>query len=149
MKGNVSGADETKLSFQLYTVDTCAMQLTGRELLWNTQPAVADQATVPLVAGATRTVPLTPRPGFTTGVAAASVTAGQTATFTVAATGAPTFQWSVKAPGATAWTPIAGATGTSYTTPATVIGDSGAQYRCVATNATGQASSAAVLTVTP
>jgi hypothetical protein len=149
MKGNVSGSDETKLSFQLYTVDTCAMQLTGRELLWNTQPAAADQATVPVVAGASRTVPLTPRPGFTTPAAPQSVAAGATATFTLVASGAPTFQWSSKAPGATAWTAIPGATAASYTTPVTVVGDSGTQYRCLATNASGQASSVATLTVTP
>jgi hypothetical protein len=147
MKGDLSATDETKLSFQLYVVDTCAMLLTGREILWNTQPTAADQAAVPLVVGAARTVPLTPRPGFTTAALPQAVAVGATATFSVAATNAPSLQWQSRASGASGWTTIAGATGPSYTTPTAVAGDSGTQFRCLATNASGQASSAATLTV--
>jgi acid phosphatase type 7 len=35
MKGNVSKADETKLSFQLISIDSAAQKLTVREVLWN------------------------------------------------------------------------------------------------------------------
>jgi hypothetical protein len=35
MKGNLSATDETLLSFQLFTVDSCSMQLTAREFRWN------------------------------------------------------------------------------------------------------------------
>ncbi len=69
---------------------------------------------------------------------------GQTKTFTVAASGAApiTYQW--KKDGVT----IGGATSTSYTTPATVIGDHGADFTCVVTNGSGSiTSSAAELTV--
>ncbi|MBP1773912.1 MAG: uncharacterized protein H6P99_3075 [Holophagaceae bacterium] len=75
-----------------------------------------------------------------------SVQAGATATFSVTATGtAPlTYQWKK---GGTA---IAGATSASYTTPATVVGDSGSSFTVTVTNAAGSlTSSAAVLTVTP
>ena len=75
-----------------------------------------------------------------------TVLAGATATFTVTATGtAPlTYQWKK---GGTA---IVGATSASYTTPATVVGDSGASFAVTVTNSAGTVtSSAATLTVTP
>src|SRR6185436_12059438 len=75
-------------------------------------------------------------------------TEGQTATFTVTATGtALTYQWQSMAPGG-AFANIAGATSASYTTPATTVGMSGTQYRVVVTNGAGNATStAATLTV--
>jgi hypothetical protein len=74
-----------------------------------------------------------------------TVNTGQTATFTVGAVGtAPlAYQWQKNNLN------IAGATATSYTTPATVIGDNGATFRCVVTNNLGNATSnSATLTVT-
>jgi len=73
-----------------------------------------------------------------------SVTAGQTATFSVQAQGtAPlSYQWQK---GTTA---IANATSASYTTPATTLGDSGSQFSVVVSNsADNVTSSAATLTV--
>lgn len=84
-------------------------------------------------------------PAITTQPQNQSVTVGATATFTVAATGtAPvSYQWSR---GGTA---IGGATNASYTTPATVIGDSGATFAVTVSNVAGsQTSSTATLTVT-
>ena len=74
-----------------------------------------------------------------------SVNAGQTATFTVVATGAAplSYQWQLN--GAA----IAGATAASYTTPVTTTADSGQQFRVVVTNSLGSvASNIATLTVT-
>jgi Immunoglobulin domain/Immunoglobulin I-set domain len=74
-----------------------------------------------------------------------TVSVGQTATFSVTATGtAPlTYQWKK---GGTA---IVGATAATYTTPATAIGDSGSTFLVVVTNAAGsQTSNSAQLTVT-
>src|SRR5213079_1106785 len=76
--------------------------------------------------------------------ASQTVTAGQTATFTVTATGtAPlSYQWQRNG------TAIGGATAASYTTPATVTSDSGAQFTVVVSNAVGSVTSnAAALTV--
>ncbi|MBW4039730.1 MAG: hypothetical protein HIU91_12850 [Acidobacteria bacterium] len=73
-----------------------------------------------------------------------TATAGQTASFTVAATGtAPlSYQWFRN--GAA----ISGATASAYTTPATVSGDSGALFTVTVTNAAGTVTSvAATLTV--
>ena len=83
-------------------------------------------------------------PAITTQPSTITVTAGQTATFTVAATGspAPTYQWQKGT------TNISGATSASYTTPATVMGDNGSNYQCVVTNSAGTVTSiAATLTV--
>ena len=79
-----------------------------------------------------------------------SVTAPAVATFTAAAVGTPTptLQWQENASGS--WSDIGGATASSYTTPATLVGDSGKQYRVMATNATANVTSnAARLTVSP
>jgi hypothetical protein len=38
MKGNISSSDETKLSFQLVTIDTDTKTMTVRECLWNSNP---------------------------------------------------------------------------------------------------------------
>jgi Immunoglobulin domain/Immunoglobulin I-set domain len=84
-------------------------------------------------------------PTITTQPASQTVTVGQTATFSVVATGtAPlTYQWSK---GGVA---IAGATSSTYTTPATVIGNNNSQYTVTVSNVAGTVTSnVAVLTVT-
>src|SRR5204862_498908 len=83
-------------------------------------------------------------PTITTQPASQTVTAGQTATFTVTATGtAPlSYQWQKNG------TAIGGATAASYTTPATTASDNGAQFTVVVSNAVGSVTSnAAALTV--
>jgi hypothetical protein len=73
-----------------------------------------------------------------------TVTLGQAATFTVVATGtpAPTYQWQKKGVN------ISGATSTSYSTPATVAGDTGSTFDVAVTNSAGSVTSAsATLTV--
>ena len=98
-------------------------------------------------AAATLTVnPAVTAPSITTQPASVSVTAGLTATFTVAASGtAPlTYQWQKNG------TAISGGTVASYTTPATTVANSGSTYVVVVTNSAGNATSnAATLTVTP
>jgi hypothetical protein len=83
-------------------------------------------------------------PSITSQPASQSVTAGQTATFSLAASGTSplTYQW--KKNGAA----ITGSNSSSYTTPATTNSDNGAQFTAVVSNAAGSAtSSTAVLTV--
>ena len=73
-----------------------------------------------------------------------TVAVGQQATFTVSASGSAPLQYQWQKNGS----PIAGATGTSYTTPATTLADNGATFRCVVTNAVNSATStSATLTV--
>jgi hypothetical protein len=79
-----------------------------------------------------------------------SVTEGQTASFTVGASGspAPGAQWQQRATATAAWSDIAGATALTYTTAATTLAQSGAQYRAVLSNSAGSATSLpATLTV--
>ena len=73
-----------------------------------------------------------------------TVNVGQKATFSVVATGtAPlSYQWQKNSAA------IAGANSTSYTTPATVAGDNGAQFRVMVRNPAGNiTSNMAMLTV--
>lgn len=46
MKGEISAKDETKLSFQLISIDPQTQTLTVRECLWNTEPLNKDQKIV-------------------------------------------------------------------------------------------------------
>lgn len=93
---------------------------------------------------ATLTVtPVASAPGFTTQPADQAVTAPAPATFTVAVSGtpAPTIAWESSSDNGATWSAIAGASGTSYTTPATTAGDNGRQFRAVATNASSSTNS--------
>lgn len=95
--------------------------------------------------------PVVVAPAFTTAPASQSVVAPDTASFSVVATGdpAPTLQWQVSGDGGATFSDIAGAIGSSYTTPATTVADDGNLFRAVATNAAGSATSgAAALAVT-
>ena len=98
-------------------------------------------------ANATLTVTAAPTaPKITTQPASQSVQAGQSATFSVVATGtAPlAYQWRRNG------TAIAGATGALYKTPVTTSADNGAVYSVVVSNTLGSITSAsATLTVTP
>ena len=86
-----------------------------------------------------------PAPTITTQPVAQTVAAGQTATFTVAATGTGTlgYQWMRGS------SVIPGATSASYTTPAAVVTDSGTLFSVLVSNPGGAVPSNAVaLTVT-
>lgn len=88
-------------------------------------------------------------PKVTTQPLSQTVTAGNSATFTAAATGSPTptVQWQVSSNGGGTWTNLAGATSTTLTfvTSAT---QNGYRYRAVFTNSAGTATtSSATLTV--
>ncbi|MGH8468034.1 MAG: immunoglobulin domain-containing protein [Gammaproteobacteria bacterium] len=88
--------------------------------------------------------PPTP-PSITSQPADRTVTAGQTATFSVTASGsAPlAYQWQKNGVN------ITGATSASYTTPATTSADNGATFRCIVSNSVGSTTSnSATLTVT-
>lgn len=102
--------------------------------------SVTDQ--IPSFVGATAT--FTQQPQNTTACAGTSVS------FTVVASGSPTFtyQWEVSTNGGTTWTAITGATAATYTFTA-AAGDNGNQYRCKATSTCGViTSTAGILTIT-
>jgi alpha-tubulin suppressor-like RCC1 family protein len=104
--------------------------------------ATSDPAT--LTVGSASTAPV-----VTTHPANRSIDAGQTATFTITATGnpAPTYQWQSSPDGST-WTDISGATNATLTLTAVTAATNGTQYHCVATNSvTSATSNPATLTV--
>ena len=110
--------------------------------------AVADNypGAVLCVSGTDTVAPTSTAPVITTQPASQTVEVGQTATFSVVATGSGTlsYQWSKNG------TPISGATAASYTTPATVSTDTGATFAVLvsSSNNTSTPSSSATLTVT-
>lgn len=83
-------------------------------------------------------------PVITSQPSSQTVTVGQVALFAVTATSttALSFQWQKNG------VAISGANATSYTTPSTILGDSGSTFACIVTNAAGSVtSSTATLTV--
>ena len=100
------------------------------------------------VATVSVTVPGIP-PGFTLQPLNKTVVAGATAEFTAAASGTPppTLRWQSKVPGAPDFSDLAGAIDATYVTSALLLADNGTQFRCVAANSAGTATSA-VATVT-
>jgi Bacterial Ig domain/Putative Ig domain/Immunoglobulin domain/Right handed beta helix region/Immunoglobulin I-set domain len=83
-------------------------------------------------------------PAITTQPANQTVTAGQTATFSVAASGTAPLSYQWKKNG----TAVSGATSASYTTPASSSSDNGALFNVVVSNASGSVTSnIATLTV--
>lgn len=92
-------------------------------------------------------------PAFSTQPTSVTAIEPATASFSVAATGAPapTLQWQVSTDGGTTWNNVSGgtgATGATYTTAATSTGMSGWRYRAVAASSAGTtASNSATLTV--
>src|SRR5260370_4771852 len=77
-------------------------------------------------------------PSITTQPVGRTVTAGQTAAFSVAVTGTAPFsyQWYKNT------TAISGATSSSYTTPTTTTTDNGALFKAIVTNSAGSVTSA-------
>lgn len=94
--------------------------------------ATSNSATLSVVAAAA--------PQIVSAPAAQSVVVGQTAIFTVAASGSPTlkYQWLKNG------TVLSGATQSSYTTPVLALADNGASYAVTVTNPVGTITSAAV-----
>ena len=89
-------------------------------------------------------------PSITTQPGNATVKVGETATFTLAASGtALTYQWQIDRNDGNGWVNIAGANEASYTTSTVNISCSGFKYKCVVSNSAGTVTSnTAVLTVT-
>ena len=88
-------------------------------------------------------------PTIGTQPASQTVTEGNTATFSVAATGEKlSYQWQQSTDNGQNWTDISEAKAATYTTAATTTSMNGYQYRCVVSNSAGSVTSnAATLTV--
>lgn len=95
-------------------------------------------------------VPVVTAPSITTQPGNATVKAGETATFTIAASGTDlTYQWQIDRNDGNGWVNIDGATAVSYTTSTVDISCNGFKYQCVVSNSAGtDTSNTAVLTIT-
>jgi hypothetical protein len=137
-KNGVNIAGATSANYTTPATTSTDSGSTLRAVVTNTAGTVTSSA-------ATLTVNAAPvAPTITTQPLNQTVTAGQTATFTVGATGtAPlTYQWKKSG------TAISGATSSSYTTPVTTSSDNGAQFTVMVSNSAGNVTSnAATLTV--
>jgi hypothetical protein len=132
-KNGVSIGGATSASYTTPTTTTSDNGATFRVVVSNAAGTVTSAAATLTVNAAA--VP----PTITVQPVSQTVTAGQTASFVVAATGtAPlTYQWQKSGVN------IAGANSTSYTTPATTTSDNGVTFRVVVSNTAGTATSAA------
>jgi len=91
-------------------------------------------------------------PAFTTQPADVTITEGHNAQFTVVVSGVPTptLQWQLSTDGGVTWNNINGATGNALDLAGVALGNTGRQFRTVATNGSGSIdSNASVLTVLP
>src|SRR5262249_59019675 len=96
------------------------------------------------------TLTVTAGPQITQNPTDQTVNAGQTATFTAAASGTPTptVQWQFSNDGGATFQNVAGATTTTLTVPNVSAGQNGQKFRAVFTNGSGSATTtAATLTV--
>jgi large repetitive protein len=135
---NISGATSTTYSF---TTSIGENGYEYRAVFTNSQNTATTTAA---------TLTVTTPPVVTTNPVSASIPAGQTVTFTAAATGSPTptVQWQVSTNGGSSFTNIAGATSTTYSFT-TTSGENGYEYQAVFTNSQNSATTtAATLTVT-
>ena len=138
---NIESATSAK-----YTTEATTISMSGYQYRCVVKSAsgvsvISNAATLTVNAAATT---ITTQPSNVT------VTEGETATFSVTATGSNlTYQWQQSTDGS-AWANISGATSSSYTTQAATMDMDGWQYRCVVTdgNSNGVTSQAATLTVT-
>ena len=113
---------------------------------WNTRTATVGSGPVKNVPVVETALPGTGAPAITTQPQSRTVTAGQTATFSVVATGTAPIAYQWRRNGVA----ITGAIAASYTTPVTTLGDSGSVFVVILVNSVGTVTSApATLTVQP
>ena len=128
---NIGGA--TSASYTTPVTTTSDSGSTFRVVVTNTAGTVTSAAaTLTVNAGVVA-------PTITTQPVNQTVTAGQTASFTVVAGGTAPLSYQWQKNGAN----IGGATAASYTTPATTTADSGSTFRVIVTNTAGTVTSAA------
>jgi hypothetical protein len=132
---NISGATSTTYSF---TTSATQNGYEYRAVFTNSVGSATSTAAT-LTVNAT-----TVAPTVTTNPSSVTITSGQTATFTAAASGTPTptVQWQLSTNGGSSFTSISGATSTTYSFTAATT-QNGYEYRAVFTNSAGSATTAA------
>jgi uncharacterized protein (TIGR02145 family)/uncharacterized repeat protein (TIGR02543 family) len=136
-KGTTNIASATSASYTTPATVLADNSSTYRCIVSNS--AGKDTSTAATLAVTTQVI----APVVTTDPANQSVCAGQTATFTIVASGtSPQYQWQNTTAN------ISGATSATYSTPVTTIANTGSTFRCIVSNSAGKdTSTAATLTV--
>ena len=134
-----------------YVIDT--LKVDGSEVTATTSYTFSDvkaNHTIEVTFKQESQTPDVTAPSITTQPGNATVKAGETATFTIAANGTDlTYQWKIDRNDGNGWVNIDGATAASYTTSTVDISCNGFKYQCVVSNSAGtDTSNTAVLTVT-
>ena len=134
-----------------YVIDT--LKVDGSEVTATTSYTFSDvkaNHTIEVTFKQESQTPDVTAPSITTQPGNATVKAGETATFTIAASGTDlTYLWQIDRNDGNGWVNIDGATATSYTTSTVDISCNGFKYQCVVSNSAGtDTSNTAVLTVT-
>ena len=133
-----NGSDISAATSSIYTTDATAMAYS------ETAYSVVVSNDLGTATSNNASLTVTVKPVISTQPEAQAVIAGQTATFSVVATGTAPLSYQWKKNG----TDIPGATSSSYTTPATTMADKDAKYSVVVSNSAGSVtSSEATLTV--
>ena len=151
-EGTVYGDVELQKDLEIKSGETLTIpegsSLTSNDKLTNNGTIVNTGGTLNGKPDGTGKIETTPT--IDTQPASQTVTKGNTATFTVAATGENlSYQWQQSADNGTNWNNISGATSNSYTTNAATLEMNNYQYQCVVSNSAGSVTSnAATLTVT-
>ena len=145
-----SWSNVPRANSRTYSLSTTTTSENGREyraVFTNSSGSARTNAATLTVTG-----PPSAPPTITSQPVSVTVTAGDTASFSAAASGTPTptVQWQVSADGGTSWSDISGATSTTYSFTTTVPpSENGYEYEAVFTNSSGSATTnAATLTFT-
>ena len=133
-----------------YVIDT--LKVDGSEVTATTSYTFSDVNTDHTIEVTFKQESQTPdvtAPSITTQPGNATVKVGETATFTIAASGDNlTYQWQIDRNDGKGWVNIDGATATNYTTSTVNISCNGFKYKCVVSNSAGNVeSNSATLTV--
>ena len=139
-----NGTDIPGATSSTYTTSAASNDEIGKD--WAYSVVISNSAGSVTSSNAVLTVTVAEEPTITTQPASQTVAVGQTASFSVVATGSEPLAYQWKKNGIN----IQGATSSSYTTPAAGLGDNAAMFTVVVTNIAGRdPSTQATLTVSP
>ena len=145
----VTGADNTAVTWSLNppgigTLSNTGLYTAPNPLSGATSVSVTATSVSDISKSATASITLSPpiSPTFVQPIPDVTALSGQAVTLSVQATGGGlSYQWESQPPGGSSFSPIPGATSSTYTTAPVTLADSGTQFHCVVTNSIGSATS--------
>ena len=149
LTATVTGADNTAVTWTLDPPGTGTLSNTG---LYTAPDPLSGASSVSVTAtsisdisksaSASIALSLPLSPTFLQTIPDVTALSGQAVTLSVQATGGGlSYQWESQPPGGSSFSPISGATSSTYTTAPVTLADSGTQFHCIVTNSVGTATS--------